>query len=146
MGKLLEARSKGKTTNAIKSLMDLAPKTAHVLRDGQEVLVPAEQVRVGEVFVVRPGESIPVDGEVLEGESAVNEAALTGESLPVDKAPGQLVSAATLNQNGFLTCRATRVGADTTLSQIIDMVETPQPAKRLLPRWRIAYPLSLSLR
>ena len=129
VGKLLEARSKGKTTNAIKSLMDLAPKTAHVLRDGQEVLVPAEQVRVGEVFVVRPGESIPVDGEVLEGESAVNEAALTGESLPVDKAPGQLVSAATLNQNGFLTCRATRVGADTTLSQIIDMVENAAASK-----------------
>ena len=129
VGKMLEARSKGKTTNAIKSLMDLAPKTARVRRDGEEVEIPAEQVQVGDVFLVRPGESIPVDGEVLEGESAVNEAALTGESLPVDKTVGSLVSAATLNQNGFLVCRATRVGGDTTLSQIIRMVEDASATK-----------------
>ena len=129
VGKMLEAHSKGKTTNAIKSLMDLAPKTARVRRDGEEVEIPAEQVQVGDVFVVRPGESIPVDGEVIEGESAVNEAALTGESLPVDKAEGSLVSAATLNQNGFLVCRATRVGGDTTLSQIIRMVEDASATK-----------------
>lgn len=129
VGKMLEARSKGKTTNAIKSLMDLAPKTARVRRNGEEVEIPAEEVQVGDVFVVRPGESIPVDGEVLEGESAVNEAALTGESLPVDKAEGSLVSAATLNQNGFLVCRATRVGGDTTLSQIIRMVEDASATK-----------------
>ena len=129
VGKTLEARSKGKTTDAIKSLMDLAPKTAHLVREGGEVTVPVEQVRPGDRFVVRPGESIPVDGRVLEGESAVNEAALTGESLPVDKAPGDGVSAATLNQQGFLTCEATRVGADTTLSQIIDMVENAAATK-----------------
>ena len=129
VGKLLEARSRGKTTNAIRSLMDLAPKTARVLRDGAEVTVPAAEVRPGDVFVVRPGESIPVDGQVTEGESAVNEAALTGESIPVDKAPGSAVSAATLNQNGSLTCVATRVGGDTTLSQIIAMVENAAATK-----------------
>lgn len=123
LGKYLEAKSKGKTTNAIQSLMDLAPKTATVLRDGQEVTVPAEDVLLGDRFVVRPGERIPVDGVVESGESAVNEAALTGESLPVDKVQGDRVSAATLNQQGFLTCQATRVGADTTLQQIIRMVE-----------------------
>ena len=129
VGKMLEAYSKGKTTNAIKSLMDLAPKTAHVLRDGREVTVPAQEVTAGETFIVKPGESIPVDGEVLEGESAVDESALTGESLPVDKHAGDRVSAATLNQNGALTCRATRVGKDTTLQQIIDMVENAVATK-----------------
>lgn len=129
VGKTLEARSKGKTTNAIRTLMNLAPKTAHVLRDSGEVTVPVEDVRVGEPFVVRPGESIPVDGLVTDGESAVNEASLTGESLPVDKAPGSTVSAATINQNGFLTCTATRVGSDTTLSQIIELVENAAATK-----------------
>ncbi len=129
VGKMLEARSKGKTTNAIKSLMDLAPKTANLLRDGEEVTVGVEEVRAGDLFVVRPGESIPVDGEVIDGTSAVNESALTGESIPVDKAAGSSVSAATMNQNGFLTCRATRVGADTTLSQIINMVENAAATK-----------------
>lgn len=123
VGKMLEAYSKGKTTNAVRSLMALAPKTAHVIRDGEEITIAAEDVVAGDVFVVKPGESIPVDGEVLEGESAVNESALTGESLPVDKSAGDRVSAATLNQNGALTCRATRVGSDTTLQQIIAMVE-----------------------
>jgi len=129
VGKMLEARSKGKTTNAIKSLMDLAPKTARVVRNGIEETIPAEDVIAGDIFVVRPGESIPVDGVVIEGESAVNEAALTGESIPVDKAPGSSVSAATLNQNGFITCQATRVGSDTTLSQIIEMVENAAATK-----------------
>ena len=129
VGKLLEARSKGRTTNAIKGLMDLAPETACVLRDGTEQIIPASEVRVDDLFLVRPGERIPVDGEVVSGESAVNEAALTGESLPVDKAPGSRISAATLNQNGALTCRATRVGADTTLQQIIDLVETAAAGK-----------------
>lgn len=129
VGKMLEAYSKGKTTNAVKSLMDLAPKTAHVIRGGAEVTIDAEEVVVGDLFVVKPGESIPVDGEVVEGESAVNEAALTGESLPVDKGAGDRVSAATLNQNGALTCRATRVGGDTTLRQIIDMVENAVATK-----------------
>lgn len=129
VGKMLEARSKGKTTNAIRSLMDLAPKTAHVLRDGVEITVPAQDVVAGEIFVVRPGESIPVDGEVLEGESAVDESALTGESLPVDKSAGDRVSAATLNKNGALTCKALRVGRDTTLQQIIDMVENAVATK-----------------
>ena len=110
VGKMLEARSKGKTTDALKGLMKLAPKTATVLRDGVETLVPIEQVQKGDQFVVRPGESIPVDGVVLEGTSAVNEAALTGESIPVDKAAGDSVSAATTNQSGFLRCQATRVG------------------------------------
>lgn len=129
VGKMLEAYSKGKTTNAIKSLMDLAPKTAHVIRNGEEITVPAEEVIAGELFVVKPGESIPVDGEVQEGESAVDESALTGESLPVDKHAGDRVSAATLNTNGSLTCRAVRVGKDTTLQQIIDMVENAVATK-----------------
>lgn len=129
VGKMLEAYSKGKTTNAIKSLMDLAPKTAHVVRDGVEMTIAADEVVQGDTFIVRPGESIPVDGEVLDGESAVDESALTGESLPVDKSVGMRVSAATLNQNGALTCRATRVGKDTTLQQIIDMVENAVATK-----------------
>ena len=129
VGKTLEARSKGKTTDALKSLMKLAPKTATVLRDGAEVEVSIEQVRKDDLFVVRPGENIPVDGVVLEGSSAVNESALTGESIPVDKAPGDPVSAATLNQSGFLKCQATRVGEDTTLSQIIRMVSDAAATK-----------------
>ncbi len=129
VGKTLEARSKGKTTDALKGLMKLAPKTAHLLRDGVEVTVPVEQVQKDDVFTVRPGESIPVDGVVLEGTSAVNEAALTGESIPTDKGPGDSVSAATVNQSGFLKCRATRVGEDTTLSQIIQMVSDAAATK-----------------
>ena len=129
IGKWLESRSKGKTTNAIKGLMDLAPKTARLMKDGEEVVVAASEVAVGDVFLVLPGESFPVDGKVLEGESAVNEAALTGESLPVDKAPGSLVSAATINQNGALTCEARRVGEDTTLQQIIEMVQNAAASK-----------------
>ena len=129
VGKMLEARSKGKTTDALKSLMKLAPKTATVVRDGQEVAVPVEQVAKDDVFVVRPGESIPVDGVVLEGTSAVNESALTGESVSADKTPGDAVSAATVNQSGFLRCRATRVGEDTTLSQIIQMVSDAAATK-----------------
>lgn len=129
LGKMLEARSKGKTTDALKSLMKLAPKTATVLRDGAETAVSIEQVRKGDLFVVRPGEHIPVDGVVLEGSSAVNESALTGESIPVDKEAGDSVSAATLNQSGFLTCEATRVGEDTTLSQIIQMVSDAAATK-----------------
>ncbi|MCC8178799.1 MAG: heavy metal translocating P-type ATPase [Cloacibacillus sp.] len=122
VGKMLEARSKGRTTDALKGLMKLAPKTAVLLKDGVETSVPIEQVKKGDIFVVRPGENIPVDGVVLEGGGAVNESALTGESIPVDKAPGDRVSAATLNQSGFIKCEATRVGEDTTLSQIIQMV------------------------
>ena len=129
VGKMLEARSKGKTTDALKSLMKLAPKTATLLRNGAEVTVPIEQVQKGDIFVVRPGENIPVDGVVLEGSSAVNESALTGESIPVDKAAGDKVSAATANQSGFLRCRATRVGEDTTLSQIIQMVSDAAATK-----------------
>lgn len=129
VGKMLEAYSKGKTTNAIKGLMNLAPKTAHVIRNGEEVTISAEEMTVGDIFVVRPGESIPVDGEVTEGASAVDESALTGESLPVDKQTGSRVSAATLNQNGILTCKASRVGKDTTLQQIIDMVENAVATK-----------------
>ncbi len=129
VGKYLEAVSKGRTTDAIKSLMDLAPKTACVIRDGKEKVIPAEDVVKGDVFVVRPGESIPVDGRVISGESAVDESALTGESIPVDKAQGSAVSAATLNQNGFLTCEATRVGENTTLSQIIETVENAAATK-----------------
>ena len=129
VGKMLEAHSKGKTTDALKSLMRLAPKTATVLRDGIEQSVPVEQVKKGELFVVRPGENIPVDGVVLEGSSAVNESALTGESIPVDKETGDTVSAATVNQSGFLTCQATRVGEDTTLSQIIQMVSDAAATK-----------------
>ncbi len=129
VGKTLEARSKGKTTDALRSLMKLSPKTATILRDGQEVTLPIEQVTAGDRFIVRPGESIPVDGVVESGNSAVNEAALTGESLPVDKTPGESVSAGTVNQSGFLTCRATRVGQDTTLSQIIRMVSDAAATK-----------------
>ena len=129
VGKMLEARSKGKTTDALKNLMKLAPKTAVVLRDGTETEVPVEQVVKGDLFVVRPGENIPVDGIVLEGISAVNEAALTGESIPVDKKPGDQVSAATVNQSGFLKCEASRVGEDTTLSQIIKMVSDAAATK-----------------
>ncbi len=129
VGKMLEARSKGKTTDALKSLMKMAPKTATLLRDGVEVEVGIEQVRKGDVFVVRPGENIPVDGVILEGHSAVNESALTGESIPVDKEAGDLVSAATVNQSGFIRCEATRVGEDTTLSQIIKMVSDAAATK-----------------
>lgn len=129
VGKMLEARSKGKTTDALKGLMKLAPKTAVVIRDGMEVTIPAGQVKKGDIFVVRPGENIPVDGIVTEGTSAVNEAALTGESIPVDKEPGAQVSAATLNQSGFLKCEAVRVGEDTTLSQIIRMVSDAAATK-----------------
>ena len=129
VGKMLEARSKGRTTDALKGLMKLAPQTATLVRDGAEVTVSIDQVQKGDVFVVRPGESIPVDGLVLEGSSAVNEAALTGESIPVDKAEGDPVSAATINQSGFLRCEATRVGEDTTLSQIIKMVSDAAATK-----------------
>ena len=138
LGKLLEARAKGKTTDALQSLLALSPKTATVVRDGKELSIPVEQVRAGDVFLVRPAQSIPVDGVVLEGGSAVNEAALTGESLPVDKAEGDTVSAATMNQSGFLKCRATRVGEDTTLSQIIklmsDAAATKAPIAKLADR------------
>ena len=129
VGKMLEARSKGKTTDALKGLMKLAPKTAVIIRDGVETKVPIEEVKKGDVFVVRPGENIPVDGVVLEGTSAVNEAALTGESIPVDKAQGAPVSAATVNQSGYLRCEATRVGEDTSLSQIIRMVSDAAATK-----------------
>ena len=129
VGKMLEARSKGKTTDALKGLMKLAPKTATILREGKELSVSIDQVRKGDVFVVRPGENIPVDGIVLEGTSAVNESALTGESIPVDKKAGDPVSAATLNHSGFLKCEATRVGEDTTLSQIIQMVSDAAATK-----------------
>lgn len=129
VGKMLEAHSKGKTTDALKSLMRLAPKKANVIRDGKEVEIPIEQVKMGDVFVVRPGESIPVDGVVLEGNSAVNEAALTGESIPVDKTAGDEVSAATMNQSGMLRCEAVRVGEDTTLQQIIQMVSDAAATK-----------------
>ncbi len=129
LGKMLEARSKGKTTDALKGLMKLAPKTATLLRDGAEITVPIEQVAKGDIFVVRPGENIPVDGIVCEGNSAVDESTLTGESIPVDKAEGSSVSAGTLNQSGFLRCEATRVGEDTTLSQIIQMVSDAAATK-----------------
>ena len=129
LGKMLEARSKGKTTDALKSLMKLAPQTAVLIRDGEEVTVPVEKVQIGDVFAVRPGENIPVDGVVLEGSSAVNEAALTGESIPVDKEEGDQVSAATTNQSGYLKCRAKRVGEDTTLSQVIQMVSDAAATK-----------------
>ena len=135
VGKMLEARSKGKTTDALKSLMQLAPKTAVIIKDGEETTVSIEQVQKGDIFVVRPGENIPVDGIILSGESAVNEATLTGESIPVDKTAGDAVSAATINQSGFLRCEAVRVGEDTTLSQIIQMVSdaaaTKAPAARI---------------
>ena len=129
VGKMLEARSRGKTTDAIKGLMKLAPRTAVVVRDGKEISVPVKEVQKGEMFLVKPGENIPVDGVILEGSSAVNEAALTGESIPVDKKEGEMVSAATLNQTGFLRCEATRVGEDTTLSQIIQMVKDAAATK-----------------
>ncbi|MGN0371337.1 MAG: heavy metal translocating P-type ATPase [Enterocloster sp.] len=129
VGKMLEARSKGRTTDALKSLMKLAPKTAVILKDGAETEVSIDQVQKGDIFVVRPGENIPVDGIVLEGSSAVNESALTGESIPVDKSEGDKVSAATLNQSGFIRCRAVRVGEDTTLSQIIQMVSDAAATK-----------------
>ncbi len=138
IGKTLESYSKGRTTDALKGLMELTPKTANVIRDGAERTIPVEQVRVGDVFVVRPGESIPVDGVVTDGMSAVDESALTGESIPVDKEKGSSVSAATINRSGFLTCRAERVGEDTTLAQIIQMVSdanaTKAPIQRLADR------------
>ena len=129
VGKMLEAHSKGKTTDALKSLMRLAPKTANIVRDGTETTVPVEEVKLGDIFVVRPGESIPVDGVVLEGDTAVNESALTGESIPVDKAVGDTVSAATINTSGFIRCKATHVGGDTTLSKIIRMVSDAAATK-----------------
>ena len=129
VGKLLESRSKGKTTDALKSLMKLAPKTATLEKDGKEQTFPIESVAIGDIFVVRPGESIPVDGVVIEGGGAVNESALTGESIPVDKTVGDSVSAATVNRSGFLKCRASRVGEDTTLSQIIKMVSDAAATK-----------------
>lgn len=129
IGKMLEAKSKGRTTDALKSLMKLAPRTANVIRNGQEVTVPIEQVQRGNIFVVRPGENIPVDGIIIEGTSAVNESALTGESIPVDKSEGDSVSAATVNQSGFIKCEAVRVGEDTTLSQIIKMVSNAAATK-----------------
>jgi Cu2+-exporting ATPase len=134
VGKMLEALSKGRTTDALKSLMKLAPKTAVLVRDGKETEVGIEEVRIGDRFAVRPGESVPVDGRILEGTSAVNESALTGESIPVDKGPGDPVSAATLNQSGYLLCEATRVGEDTTLSQIIRMVSDAAATKAPIAR------------
>ncbi|MCD8301316.1 MAG: heavy metal translocating P-type ATPase, partial [Clostridiales bacterium] len=138
IGKLLESYSKGRTTDALKSLMKLAPKTATILRGDEEITVPVEQVHIGDLFVVRPGENIPVDGVVTDGASAVNESTLTGESIPVDKTAGDNVSAATINQSGVLTCRAVRVGEDTTLSQIIRMVSdaaaTKAPISRIADR------------
>lgn len=129
IGKMLEARSKGRTTDALKGLMKLAPKTAVVIKNNKEITIPIEQVQKGNIFVVRPGENIPVDGIILEGNTAVNESALTGESIPVDKIPGDIVSAATVNQSGFIKCEATRVGKDTTLSQIIKMVSDAAATK-----------------
>ena len=130
VGKMLEAKSKGRTTDALKGLMKLAPKNAHViLNDGQEVLMPVEKIQAGNIFVVRPGENIPVDGVIIEGTSAINEAALTGESIPVDKNVGDNISAATLNQSGFIKCKATRVGQDTTLAQVIKMVSEAAATK-----------------
>ena len=129
LGKMLEARSKGKTTNALKSLMNLAPKTTTVIRDGAEVKISVDDVKKGDIFVVRPGESIPVDGIIIEGNSAVDESALTGESVPVDKSVGDIVSAATINQSGFIKCEATRVGEDTTFSQIINLVREASATK-----------------
>ena len=150
VGKMLEARSKGKTTDALKSLMRLAPKTAVVLRDGTETEIPVEEVQPGDLFIVRPGANIPVDGVVLEGNSAVNESALTGESIPVDKAEGDPVSAATVNASGYLKCRATRVGKDTTLAQIIHMVSdaaaTKAPIARIADRVsRIFVPVVIAI-
>ena len=129
VGKMLESHAKGRTTDALKSLMKLAPKTAVVIRNGQEMEVAIEQVNQGDIFVVKPGENIPVDGIIIEGNSALNESALTGESIPVDKKEGDAVSAATLNTSGYLKCEATRVGEDTTLSQIIQMVSDAAATK-----------------
>ncbi len=135
LGKMLEAHSKGKTTNALKSLIRLVPKTANVIREGKEITIPVEQISLGEIFVVRPGENIPVDAVIIEGSTSVNESALTGESIPVDKAAGDNVTGATLNQSGFIKCRAVRVGEDTTLSQIIklvsDVAATKAPAQKI---------------
>ena len=129
VGKMLEAKSKGRTTDALRGLLRLAPKTATIIHQGEEKSVPVERVKKGDIFVVRPGESIPVDGVVVDGMSAVNESALTGESIPVDKVEGDFVSAATVNQSGYLRCEATRVGEDTTLSQIIQMVSDAAATK-----------------
>ena len=129
VGKMLEARSKGKTTDALKGLMQLAPKTATLIRDSKEIVVPVEQVSKGDIFVVRPGENIPVDGVIIDGDSAVDESTLTGESIPVDKSVGNTISAGTLNQSGFIRCEATRVGENTTLSQIIQMVSNAAASK-----------------
>ena len=134
IGKLLEAISKGRTTNALKGLLDLQPKTAVLLRDGNEVTVPIEEVRAGDIYVVRPGGSIPVDGEILEGDCTVDESALTGESVPVDKQAGDKVSAATINKTGFIKCRAEKVGEDTTLAQIIRMVSESAGSKAPIAR------------
>ena len=134
VGKMLEARAKGRTTNALKGLMKLSPKTARVMRNGEETVVPVEEVVKGDVFIVRPGDSIPVDGIVIEGSGAVNESALTGESIPVDKETGDRVSAATINQSGYLKCEAVRVGEDTTLSQIIQMVSDAAATKAPVAR------------
>lgn len=139
VGKMLEARSKGKTTDALKSLMKLAPKTAVVIRNEQEIEVGIEQVHQGDIFVVKPGENIPVDGIIIEGNSALNESALTGESIPVDKKEGDAVSAATLNTSGYLKCEATRVGEDTTLSQIIQMVSDAAATKAPIAKLQIRY-------
>lgn len=134
LGKMLEAYSKGKTTDALKGLMELAPKSANVIRDGKEVNVPVEEVIKGDIFIVRPGESIPVDGVVIDGHSAVNESSLTGESIPVDKEPDDKVSAATINQSGIITCKALRVGEDTALSKIIKMVSDASATKPHIAR------------
>ncbi|MDE6718679.1 MAG: HAD-IC family P-type ATPase, partial [Treponemataceae bacterium] len=135
LGKMLEAHSKGKTTNALKSLIRLVPKTANVIRDGKEITIPIEQISLGEIFVVRPGENIPVDAVIIESSTSVNESALTGESIPVDKIAGDNVTGATINQSGFIKCRAVRVGEDTTLSQIIKLVSdaatTKAPAQKI---------------
>lgn len=146
VGKMLEAHSKGKTTDALKGLMKLAPKTATIVVDGVEKTVPIEQVKKGDIFAVRPGESIPVDGVVIDGESAVNESALTGESVPVDKLVGDTVSAATINQSGYIRCEATRIGEDTTLSQIIKWSVMRLPPKRLSQKLPTRYRVCLFLR
>ena len=134
IGKMLEAMSKGRTTDALKGLMKLAPQTAVIERGGETAEVGIDEVKIGDIFVVKPGESIPVDGIIIEGNTAVNESALTGESIPVDKEPDDLVSAATVNQSGYIRCRATRVGEDTTLSQIIRMVTDAAATKAPLAR------------
>lgn len=134
VGKLLESISKGRTTDALKSLMKIAPKTARVEREGKEILIPVEEVARGDIFLVKPGESVPVDGEIMEGETAVDESALTGESVPVDKKPGDRVSAATMNTNGFIRARALRVGEDTTFAQIISMVSDAAATKAPIAR------------